>query len=223
MKKFWKKYRVWLIVLAVVAVLVAVSQMSKAVDPHAGHNHDTDPHTEQNQSADPHAGHDHSGYKAENSYTINTDQNGHYTVTVKDAHGDVIFNRGNLVNKPVCTTVNDQVLMVIQNAGSDYGSHWAVFCNVQTNKISSVFNGCLYARDTYVAYVTTENNNFTVNVQDAFNKATYNRSYALEGAASADGRPIISKVTPTQDGSLSITYWAGTTEKSITVPVVPKK
>lgn len=223
MKKFWKKYRVWLIALAVVAVLVAVSQMSKAVDPHAGHNHDANPHTEQNQNADPHAGHDHSGHKAENSYTINTDQNGRYTVTVKDAHGDVIFSRGDLVDKPVCTKVNDQVLMVSQTTGADYGSHWSIFCNVQTNKISSLFNGCLYAKDTYVAYAAADANSFKVHVQDAFNKSAYYRSFVLEGAASPDGRPIISKVTPTQEGNLSITYWAGTTEKSIRIPVVPAK
>ncbi len=223
MKKFWKKYRVWLIILAVVAVFVAVSLMSKAANSHAGHDHSTDPHTGQNQNADPHAGHDHSGYKAANSYSVNTDKNGHYTVQVKDAHGEVIFSRGNLVDKPVCTAVNDQVLMVSDTSGADYGSHWAVFCNVQANKVSSLFNGCLYAKDTYVTYGAMENNVFKVHVQDAFNKSAYYRSYVLEGAASPDGRSVISKVTPTKDGSLSITYWAGATEKSMTVPVVPTK
>jgi len=58
--KFWKKYRVWIIVLAVVAVMVAAGLMRKATDPHAGHDHTNNPHTEQTQNADPHAGHNHS-------------------------------------------------------------------------------------------------------------------------------------------------------------------
>lgn len=222
MKKFWKKYRVWFIILAIIVVFVAVNLMSKAANSHAGHDHSHDDgtHAQEGQSADAHAGHDHSGHKAANSYSINTDENGQYTVQVKDAHGEVIFSRGNLVNKPVCTAVNDRVLMVSDTSATDYGSHWAVFCNVQDNKVSGVFNGCLYTKDTYVAYGAVENNVFKVHVQDAFNKAAYYRSFVLEGASSPDGRPLISKVTPGQDGNLSITYWAGTTEKSISVPVV---
>lgn len=233
MKKFWKKYRVWLIILAVVALFAAVGLMSNAADSHAGHDQDTDPHTEQTQNADshtqktqnadPHAGHDHSGYKAEKSYSVSTDDNGRYIVQVKDAHGDVIFSRGDLIDKPICTAVNDQVLMVSHTSDADYGSHWAVFCNVQTNKVSGLFNGCLYAKDTYVAYGAMEDNIFKVHVQDAFNKSAYYRSYVLEGAASPDGRSIISKVTPNKEGSLLITYWAGEAEKTMTVPVVPAK
>lgn len=46
MKKFWKKYRVWIIILIVVAVMAAAGAMSKAMDPHAGHDHANNPHSD---------------------------------------------------------------------------------------------------------------------------------------------------------------------------------
>ena len=48
MKKFWKKYRVWIIVIAAAALLIAVGTLRKnTADPHAGHDHAANPHTAQ--------------------------------------------------------------------------------------------------------------------------------------------------------------------------------
>ena len=214
--KFWKKYRGWIIALAVIAVMVTIGTLRNAVDPHAGHDHETDPHTEQTQSGDPHEGHDHSNYKVENSYTISTNNNNRHTIQVKDAHGQVIYSRQGLTDKPTCTKVNDSVLKVEDNTSSLSG-HWVVLCDVMNSKSSDVFTGCLATKGTYVAYATSENNTWTVHVQNALDKNAAAQTYTLEGAASPDGREVISKAELNDLGDLNITYWAGTESKTTNI------
>jgi len=211
--KFWKKYRVLIIVLAVVAVMVAVSLMRNAADPHAGHDH-----TQQGQSADPHAGHDHSDYTADKSYTITTDQNGRYTVQVKDAHGEILCQRANLTDKPTCTTVSDAVLLVGDTSSPSVSARWAVFCNVQNGKVSKAYAGCLATKGTQVAYATGKDDLWQVHVTDAFNPTTA-QTYTLEGAASPDGRSVIQHAELNKDGTLSVAYWAGTEAKTTVIPM----
>ncbi len=215
--RFWKKYRVLIIALAVIAVMVAAGLMRKATDPHAGHDHDANPHTEQTQNADPHAGHDHSNYKVENSYTITTNKNGRHTIQVKDAHGQNIYSRQGLIDKPICTKVNDDILLVTNFTEASFASRWAVFCDVINGRSSNVFTGCLVTKGTHVAYATNTDNAWTVHVQDALNKQASSQSYTLEGAASPDGRAVISKAELNDAGDLSVTYWAGTQEKTMVI------
>lgn len=216
--KFWKKYRGWIIALVVIAIMVAAGLMRKAADPHAGHDHDANPHTEQNQNADPHAGHDHSNFKVENSYTITTNKNNRHTIQVKDAHGQNIYSRQGLIEKPTCTKVNDKVLLIADTT-SPLGSRWAVFCDVINSKSSDTFTGCLATKDTYVAYATNTDNAWTVHVQDALDKQAFSQTYTLEDAASTDGRQVISKAELNAEGDLSVTYWAGEQEKTAVIPM----
>ena len=45
MKKFWKKYRGWIIVAIVAIILIACGVIRNIVsDPHFGHDHETNPH-----------------------------------------------------------------------------------------------------------------------------------------------------------------------------------
>lgn len=214
MKKFWKKYRVWIIVVAAAALLIAVGTLRKnTVDPHAGHDHAANPHTE--QSADPHAGHDHSDYKAANSYTVTTDANGRYTLEVKDAHGSAIIKRQNILDKPVCTAVNEDILCVTSGDVAP-SARWAVFCNVKQGTTSNMFTGCLATKGTYVAYGTNTDGAWQVHVQDALNPSAYSKVYTLEGARAIDSRSVIDKAE-LKDGSLLVTYWAGDTAATTTI------
>lgn len=216
MKKFWKKYRVWIIVIAAAALLIAVGTLRKnTADPHAGHDHAANPHTEQTQNADPHAGHDHSDYKAENSYTITTDSNGRYAVEVKDAHGAAIIKRQNMLDKPVCTAVNEDILCVTSGDAAP-SARWAVFCNVKQGTASNMFTGCLATKGTYVAYGTNTDGAWQVHVQNALNPSAYSKVYTLEGARAIDSRSVIDKAE-LKDGSLLVTYWAGDTAATTTI------
>lgn len=216
MKKFWKKYRAWIIVIAAAALLITVGTLRKnTADPHAGHDHATNPHTEQSQNADPHAGHDHSDYKAQNSYTITTDANGHYAVQVKDAHGSEIISRKNMINKPVCTAVNEDILCVTSGDVA-LSSRWAIFCNVKQGTTSRMYTGCLATKGTYVAYGTNTDGVWQVHVESAFSSAGYSETYTLEGAYANDSRSVIEKAELV-DGNLLVTYRAGDVEKTATI------
>lgn len=214
MKKFWKKYRVWIIVVAAAALLIAVGTLRKnTADPHAGHDHAANPHTE--QSADPHAGHDHSDYTPDKSYTVTTDANGRYTLEVRDAHGSAIIKRQNMLDKPVCTAVNEDILCVTSGDVAP-SARWAVFCNVKQGTTSNMFTGCLATKGTYVAYGTNTDGAWQVHVQDALNPSAYSKVYTLEGARAIDSRSVIDKAE-LKDGSLLVTYWAGDTAATTTI------
>lgn len=216
MKKFWKKYRVYIIIVAVIALLIAVGQMGKAVDPHAGHDHATGDHTETGQTADPHAGHDHSDYTADKSYTLTTDANGRYTVQVKDAHGSTFYSRTNLLTQPTCTATTADILC-ISNTEEPITSRWAIFCNVKQGTTTVTYNGCLATKGTYVAYGSNADGTWTVHVEDAFNASAYNQVHTLEGAYAIDSRSVIDRAELTDDGNLLVTYWAGDVEKTTTI------
>lgn len=215
MKKFWKKYRVWIIILAVIALLAAVGLMSNNTDPHAGHNHST------GAESDPHAGHDHSDYTADKSYSITTDQNGLYTVTVKNAHGETILSRGSLKTKPTCTKVSDYVLLVGNFSTPTQGNSWGVYCNVSTDRVSSLYNGVLATKGNYVIYGTQQNGKWQVVVRDAFDATVYLKNHVLEDAVSPDSGSVFKSASLTQGGDLHLTYWTGTAEKSVTI-ALPK-
>lgn len=217
MKKFWKKYRVLIIVIAAAALLIAVGTLRKnTVDPHAGHDHATNPHTEQSQNADPHAGHDHSDYKAANSYTLKEDSNGRYMVQVLDAHGSTIFKRQNMLDKPTCTAVNEDILCVA-GAGANPSTRWAIFCNVKQGTVSQSYSGCLATKGTNVAYGTNTDGAWQVHVGDAFDDGK--TTYTLEGAYAIDNRSVISQAELNDQGDLVVTYWAGDVEKTQTIPM----
>ena len=217
MKKFWKKHKALIIILIVAAVFVAAGLLRKAADPHAGHDHANDPHTQQSQNADPHAGHDHSNYKVEQSYTVTTDENGRYSVQVRDPHGQAIYKRGGLLNRPTGVKVSDSVLMLGDLTASAYGSRWAVFCDVMAGKTSQTYTGCLAAQGSYLAYATNQDNAWQVHVVDGMNPKNLSQSYTLEGASAPDNRQVISKAEMNADGALRVTYWAGTTEKTTVI------
>ena len=217
MKKFWKKYRVWFIIGAVIALLVAVGLMRGAVDPHAGHDHannpHTDPHTTQ-QNAGSHDGHNHSDYDVGKSYTVTQNANGTYSVSVRSPHNEIIAVCDGLTTKPACAKISNSVLLVGDTSNPAVSARWAIFCDGMNNKVSPRFGGCLATQGTTV--VVGANNGTTVEVKDAFTGTVYSK-VSLPDAAATDNRSIIQSTAWDQDGDLIVTYWAGETTKTHTV------
>ena len=217
MKKFWKKYRVWIIILAVIALLVAVSVMSNSSDPHAGHDHGTG--TSQNTGSDSHAGHNHSDYDIGKSYTVTQGQDGTYSVSVTTPHNEKLLVCDGLTVKPSCAKLSNSVLMVGNTANKDVSARWAVFCDGMNGKVSQRYDGCLATQGTTVVIGT--NNGTAVEVKDALSGTVYGK-VALPNASAAAGSAVIQSTAWADNGDLVVTYLAGETTKTYTI-ALPKK
>lgn len=216
MKKFWKKYRVIIIVAVAAALLITVGTLRQNAlngDSHAGHDH-ADGGTGTQQSTDTHAGHDHSSYDIGKSYTVTQNENGTYSVSARSPHNETIVVCDGLTDKPACAKINNSVLLVGDTANAAVSARWAIFCDGMNNKVSQRFDGCLATSGTTVVMGT--DNGTVIEVKDAFTGSVHSKT-ALPDASTPDGRTIIQKTAWADNGDLVITYWAGDQLKTYNV------
>lgn len=196
------------IVGAVIVALLAVFIIMGVTNPgnHAGHDHgDTQSdhnHTTAATQPDGPSGKDLSPVKA---YVLNKHDNGIYTATVKGRNGNAFYTSEKLGKKPTFIEANQDVLEISDRSSKNTAAHWAVYCDIQNNRVSQKYHFVLANLDSHVAYVDYRSGQFHVFVRDLFNESTYFKVYELTDAVITEsGSPEISyKLNGT---TLSVTY-----------------
>lgn len=213
--KIKKSYIIGAAVVVLLAVIIVMGVTKP--DPHAGHNHD-----------DPHAGHNHTtaatqpdgpsgaDLTPDKAYTLTDNKDGTYSVTVRGRNGNQIYSNKKLNVKPSFTEVSQNVLEIANRQGSNTSSHWAIYCDIETGRVSRIFSFVLAVNNDHVAYVDHMSGKFVLFVKDIFDESKYLKSYDLTDAVLVStGSP---KVEYTLDKTeLTVTYSTDKGDKTITV------
>lgn len=204
--KIKKSYIVGAAIVALLAVFIVMGVTRP--DPHAGHDHS---HT--HSTADPHAGHDHAtqpdnlthkDLTPDKAFLLTDNKDGTYGVTVKGRNGKQIASE-KFFSKPAFATMNRDVLEIADRTSENTAAHWAVYCDIQNNRVSQKYQFVLAAMDSHVAYVDHRNGQFHVFVRDFFDESKYFNLYEMTDAVITEsGSPKVSYTL--NDTTLSVTY-----------------
>lgn len=152
------------------------------------------------------------------AYTVSQNEDQTYSYKVFDQKGDVLFADDHCAKEPHINKVTDRVYSVTVQAGTGLATNWAVFCDVESSKVSEVFHYVLIAQGDYVIYASCENGQQSIIVQNMFDKAAYCQAYPLSNC-SAVAADFVIGVELKGEGIAVVTYLTGDnyTETTLTI------
>lgn len=215
-----KKKKLWTVigVVALVVVLVAaalIGRFAPAADPHAGHDHDADPHT--STTADPHAGHNHGdslhttakpdGNTANTVVCIPTkNDDGTYSFVLRDQKGHELFRKSGLDRAPLTERISDQVYSVGWPTGAGPNDYQQVYYHLQTGQVSQVFDSPLASDGVRVIVPRALKKSYAVIVQDLFDAKVYSKTYPLPGAYTGGDYTVVGGKLDPETKKVRVTY-----------------
>lgn len=195
-----------LIIVVVIACVRAAN--TTTTDPHAGHDHATgETHAPESNKV-----------KIDEAYVITENENGTYSIVVKNHMGGVMFNKENLAVKPTVTVIDDALLSIYGMDGKNNNlSGWVVFCNIQNIGVSKRFERALATKGDRVACLEQASGKWFVFVSDLYGGSQYYEGTELPDLAiQPSGGPELEYSTA-KDGNLKVTYATKTGKKTVTV------
>lgn len=156
-------------------------------------------------------------FTPEQGYHLNKNDKGVYDYQLVDRLGQVVYAQSGLKYMPTFTAVNDSLLQVMTKTGSSPSAQQALFYNVKSGQVSTMFGGFLAATETHVAYVTYLTNQYHVFVAAIFDPQIPVSSVTLEGLTIEEELDPITSYTTKEDGTLEVTYPTKKGNKTVTV------
>lgn len=153
-------------------------------------------------------------------YTVTYNSDHTISCEILDRGGNLLFSKEDTRREPKIKEITPDILEVTVQAGTGLSTNWAVYCDVESSRVSEVFHYVLLAQGEYVLYADYKNGEHSVTVQNMFDKAAYCQTYPL-----ADCSPAVDLVTgakPGSEGTAIVTYLTGETytptEITVTIP-----
>ena len=152
------------------------------------------------------------------AYSVFQNEDQTYSYKIFDQKGDVLFGDDHCAQEPRIEKVTDHVYSVTVQAGTGLSTNWAVFCDAENSRVSEPFHYVLMAQGDYVIYVTRENEQTSIVVENIFDKAAYCQAYPLSGCSAVAGDVVLG-AEPKGDGIAAVTYLTGDnyTETTLTI------
>lgn len=141
-----------------------------------------------------------------------------YSYAVYDDRGNVLISGENLERYPTTDYVGMDVVGVSLPSPEDVSIYKTVYCNVESGEISEPFLYVIDAHEGYVMYVSENQGQYSVVVQDIFDVQAYSEAYPLENF-NPDAKYPISCSGISAGGDAEIVYKSGENEQEKTLTV----
>ena len=167
---------------------------------------------------------DEKGYKdITDLYTVTKKEDNTHSYSFADLNGNILFEKENVVREPKINMVSVNVYELITQTGTGLSTNWAVYCDVETSKVSETFHYVLGAKGDYVVYADYEEGKHFIIVQNIFDKSVYYKTYELENVSPVAADFVVDGYFNTK-GNVNITYLSGEdyTETNYTIVILPK-
>lgn len=145
-------------------------------------------------------------------------ESGLYSYAVYDDRGNVMISGENLERYPTTDYVGMDVVGVSLPSPEDVSIYKTVYCNVESGEISEPFLYVIDAHEGYVMYVSENQGQYCVVVQDIFDVQAYSEAYPLE-SFNPDAKYPISCSGISAGGDAEIVYKSGENEQEKTLTV----
>ncbi len=145
-------------------------------------------------------------------------ESGLYSYAVYDDRGNVMISGENLEQYPTTDYVGMGVIGVSLPSPEDVSIYKTVYCNVESGEISEPFLYVIDAHEGYVMYVSENQGQYSVVVQDIFDVQAYSEAYPLENF-NPDAKYPISCSGISAGGDAEIVYKSGENEQEKTLTV----
>ena len=154
------------------------------------------------------------------AYTVSQNEDQTYSYKIFDRKGNVLFGDDRCAQEPRIEKVTDRVYSVTVQAGTGLATNWAVFCDMESRRVSETFHYVLMAQGDYVIYVARENEQTSIVVENIFDKAAYCKAYPLSGCSAVAGDVVLG-AQPAGEDIAEVTYLAGDnyTETTLTIQI----
>ena len=145
-------------------------------------------------------------------------ESGLYSYTVYDNRGNVMISGEHLEQYPTTDYVGMDVVGVSLPSPEDVSIYKTIYCNVESGEISEPFLHVIDANEGYVMYVSENQGQYNVVVQNIFDAQAYSNAYPLEHF-NPDAKQAISCHGISAGGEAEIVYKSGKSaeEKTLTV------
>lgn len=203
------------IILIITSVLVILAFI---VGYLCGFNSHKSPQT--SSGGDETSGHTEATFDLAQCYSVTYNGDFTYCYQVTDQQGNVLLCDDHSAREPSIEQVDTNILGVTIQTGTGLSSNWAIYCDVEKGQISETFQYVLGAQGNYVIYVTYENKQHSIVVQDIFDKVAYCQTYLLENCSPVAADVVVSCAF-NGNGTATITYLTGEdyTETDLTIGI----
>ena len=145
-------------------------------------------------------------------------ESGLYSYAVYDDRGNVMISGENLEQYPTTDYVGMGVIGVSLPNPEDVSTDKTVYCNVESGEISEPFLHVIDAHEGYVMYVSENQGQYCVVVQDIFDVQAYSEAYPLENYHPNAKQAILCRGV-SAGGEAEIVYKSGENEQEKTLTV----
>ena len=152
------------------------------------------------------------------AYSVYQNEDQTYSYKIFDQKGNVLFGDDRCAQEPRIEKVTDRVYSVTVQAGTGLSTNWAVFCDMESRRVSDPFHYVLMSQGDYVIYVARDNGQTSIVVENIFDKAAYCKAYPLSGCSAVAGDVVLG-AQPSGEGIAVVTYLTGDnyTETTLTI------
>lgn len=152
------------------------------------------------------------------AYSVVQNEDQTYSYKIFDRKGNVLFGDDRCAQEPRIEKQTDHIYCVTVQAGTGLSTNWAVFCDVESSRVSETFHYVLMAQGDYVIYVARENEQTSIVVENIFDKAAYCQAYPLSGCSAVAGDVVLG-AQPVGERAAVVTYLTGDnyTETTLTI------
>lgn len=157
-------------------------------------------------------------YSPYDMYSITRNEDMTYSFQIVDKYGDVLFSKDHFPREPEVEQVNSYVLGLTVQSGTGRSTNWAVFCDVENSRISETFQYVLTAQGDYVIYANYENGEYSVIVQNIFDKSDYYKKHVLTNCSPV-ATDFVLNARLNGEGIAVVTYLEGEEQKETDLTV----
>lgn len=152
------------------------------------------------------------------AYSVYQNEDQTYSYKIFDRTGNVLFGDDRCPQEPRIEKVTDRVYSVTVQAGTGLSTNWAVFCDMESRRVSEPFHYVLMCQGDYVIYVARDNGQTSIVVENIFDKPAYCKAYPLSGCSAVAGDVVLG-AQPAGEGAAVISYLTGDnyTETTLTI------
>ncbi len=128
-----------------------------------------------------------------------------YSYTVSDQKGNILYRQENAIRKPKVWEVSSDVFGLVTQTGTGLATNWAVFCDVESGRVSEIFSYVLGVQGDCVVYADRKEEKYFVVVQNVFDKSAYCKTYELDNVSPVAADFVV-ECEFDGDGNATVTY-----------------
>lgn len=146
-------------------------------------------------------------YNIDELYMVEYNGDYTYNYVVKDINDNVLLSDEGISREPKVKVINEKLLSVSVQTGTGISTRWTIYCDVFNARISDTYYSVLGEYRENVVFVNHDNGDYSVVIQDIFNKEEYYKEIILEDASKVTD-PIVD-FEKLDDDKVKIVYLKG--------------